>query len=260
MSSIGSSLSTTCQCNAGYTGANGGLCLACVAGSYKPTTGPLPCTFCAVDFYSTSSAAASAASCVACPVNSDSVAGSGSIELCYCAAGYKQTEAHDACEECAPGYYDSTNRFECSKCAGGLYSVAVGATDDETCQPCDSGSWSAEGSPTCEGCPANSNSPPESALYTDCTCNAGATGSDGQTCMLCEPGEYKAIPGSAACSPCPANSISPTGSSVLDQLPVQRGVHGCQWRHVHCMRCGEVQGGYRLCRVHRLRRGQVLCN
>ena len=35
----GSTSSAACACNMGYTGANGGACSACPAGSYKDTTG-----------------------------------------------------------------------------------------------------------------------------------------------------------------------------------------------------------------------------
>jgi hypothetical protein len=67
--------------------------------------------------------------------------------------------------------------------------------------------------PGCDLCPANSNSPQESALITDCTCNAGATASDGATCVLCPAGEYKAGSGSAVSTDCPGNSSSAAGST-----------------------------------------------
>ena len=226
-SPVGSNRSTQCQCNAGFTGADGKACSACAAGSYKATAGSLACTFCGEDLYSTSVAAVSAAACAACPQHSYSVAGSGAIDQCHCTPGYKQTPSHDACMQCDPGYFDSAiNRFECSKCAGGLYSAAVGATGNETCKPCSAGGWSAEGSPTCEVCPANSNSPAESAVLTACTCNAGATGLDGQTCVLCMAGKYKAAVGSAACTDCPADSLSPIASNLSTQCQCNAGFTG----------------------------------
>ena len=97
-----SSLLTDCKCMAGHTGVDGAACTACTAGSYKTTTGSLPCTFCDVNFYSTTVAAVSVVSCVACSANSTSVAGSGSINLCYCIAGYQQSQTHDACIQCQP--------------------------------------------------------------------------------------------------------------------------------------------------------------
>jgi hypothetical protein len=203
------SAATICVCMAGYTGPDGGTCLACEAGSYKATAGSAACTFCGVGFYSNATAAVSAESCVACPSDSFSVAGSAGIEWCYCNPGYRQTISHDACSLCDPGYYDNiTDLYECSKCAGGLYSAAVGATGIETCEPCEAGTWSEEGSPTCYVCPAYSNSTRGSALITDCTCNPGATGSDGATCTACVAGKFKSSSGSAACTNCGADKYS----------------------------------------------------
>jgi len=77
----GSSALTACQCNAGFSGANGGTCSACVAGSYKATVGSVACTLCGANTYSTSNASISATSCLACPGNTTSVAGSS---VCQC--------------------------------------------------------------------------------------------------------------------------------------------------------------------------------
>ena len=42
-SPVGSSASTACICNKGYSGANGGICTACEPGKYKDVTGSAPC-------------------------------------------------------------------------------------------------------------------------------------------------------------------------------------------------------------------------
>ena len=41
-----SDASGDCACNAGYTGPNGGTCMACEAGKYKDATGPTACAAC----------------------------------------------------------------------------------------------------------------------------------------------------------------------------------------------------------------------
>ena len=64
----GSGSQTNCNCNAGYTGPNGGLCLACAAGQYKNATG--------------------AGMCVSCPVGSSSPNASSSVSNCTCSSGY----------------------------------------------------------------------------------------------------------------------------------------------------------------------------
>ena len=68
-SPAGSASSTSCQCNAGYTGPNGGACTQCASGSYKGAAGP--------------------ASCDSCPSGLTSPPGSTSSQSCsrYCAAG-----------------------------------------------------------------------------------------------------------------------------------------------------------------------------
>ena len=42
---------TACQCNAGYTGPNGGTCSQCLAGTYKVGLGPASCTVCPAGKY-----------------------------------------------------------------------------------------------------------------------------------------------------------------------------------------------------------------
>jgi hypothetical protein len=205
---------SACLCALGYTGQDGGVCSPCTTGSYKPILGSLSCAFCPANHYGTSIAAVFLSSCVACPTNSLSQAGSGRIELCVCESGFKQTAEHDACIECSPGYYDdTTDRYECSLCGGGLYSATPGATGIETCQECPADTWSPAGSASCESCPDNSNSLARSFSQTDCECNAGATGANGATCVLCREDEYKASAGSAECEDCPENSLSASGSS-----------------------------------------------
>lgn len=210
-SPAGSSSVYQCECIPGHVGFLGDACEACVAGTYKQNS--YSCAQCPANTYSTEVAAVSVATCKACPRNSTSVAGSGSIAGCYCVAGYRQTAAHDACIACDPGYYDdATKRYECSLCAGGRYSASVAASGIEACQECAAGTWSPPGSPSCEICPALSHSNSESSSITDCKCNAGATGADGETCTSCAAGKYKEASGSAACEECPASSHSLSGS------------------------------------------------
>jgi len=68
VSPAGSIINTACQCNAGYTGANGVTCTQCGAGTYKAGLG--------------------SGTCVGCPSNSTSPAGSIINTACRCNAGY----------------------------------------------------------------------------------------------------------------------------------------------------------------------------
>jgi len=216
-----------CTCIAGHISrlGYGYPCQPCVAGTY--TEGLWTCAQCPSNTYSTEVAAVSVATCQACPRNSTSVAGSGSIERCFCVAGYRQTAAHDACIACDPGYYyEATKRYECSQCAGGRYSASVAASGIEVCQDCSAGKWSPPGSPSCQLCPALSDSISRSSLITDCKCNAGATGADGQTCIACEAGTYKEAIGSAACEGCTQFSQSLPGSDDETDCKCSAGFTG----------------------------------
>lgn len=76
---------TDCICNVGYTGPNGGPCTACVAGTYKNTTGSGTCLDCPAGTYSTGNSG----SCVTCHSNSFSLARSSSFSACVCNIGYQ---------------------------------------------------------------------------------------------------------------------------------------------------------------------------
>jgi hypothetical protein len=79
----GSSDLSSCMCNAGFTGLNGGTCEACPAGKFKNTVGDSSCTDCTYGTFSTSgatvckgcdsgsyySSSTGASACILCPVN-----------------------------------------------------------------------------------------------------------------------------------------------------------------------------------------------
>ena len=54
-----------CSCMAGYSGPDGGTCVACEAGKYKPVNGSSPCTLCAAGKFSTSPAQSTCTECSA---------------------------------------------------------------------------------------------------------------------------------------------------------------------------------------------------
>ena len=63
----GSESLSSCECNDGFTGANGGTCSKCIAGTYKDTSGP--------------------DNCKRCPINTDSPEGSTASTDCVCIQG-----------------------------------------------------------------------------------------------------------------------------------------------------------------------------
>jgi hypothetical protein len=107
-SGIGSTSSSVCNsnpCNAGFTGPNGGPCIACATGKYKTTTGTAVCADCAAGRYSTTSGATT-------------------------------------CIDCAVGTYSTTVGSNvpttCINCGVSLYSAVVGTSTCLTC-PANSG-------------------------------------------------------------------------------------------------------------------------
>ena len=94
---------TACECNAGYVGANGGTCFACVAGKYKVSPGSAGCTDCLAGQYSTAVGAISNV-CQDCPSHASSPVGSTAVSNCLCNAGFSRTNT-GMCVECAPGKY-----------------------------------------------------------------------------------------------------------------------------------------------------------
>jgi hypothetical protein len=81
----GSSLSIHCTCVVGYTGPDGGPCVACEAGKYKASTGSANCTVCEAGRYSFTSAGA----CSKCDLGKFSAAvGATNASVCSdCTAG-----------------------------------------------------------------------------------------------------------------------------------------------------------------------------
>ena len=82
----GSAAITACQCNAGYTGENGGTCAKCSPGTYKAGLGPAACTACLSGY--------------------DSFVGSISKDDCFqCEVGFYSLGAGQGCLACPPGTY-----------------------------------------------------------------------------------------------------------------------------------------------------------
>jgi hypothetical protein len=94
-----SSAAMACKCNAGYTGPDGGPCTACIAGSYKTTTGSTACTSCPTFSGSICAICGTSVNCM-CTGYTDSV-----CTACVSASAPASTRA-DACV-CGPGMYDA---------------------------------------------------------------------------------------------------------------------------------------------------------
>ena len=91
----------SCTCNIGYTGPDGGPCVACPPGRYKDITLP------------------GSSSCDTCPAFSKSY---GASVACSCMKGFTGPLG-GPCERCAPGTYKDTEGSEpCSACSPNSHS------------------------------------------------------------------------------------------------------------------------------------------
>ena len=185
-SQVGSTTLSSCVCNFGYTGPDGGTCNACPAGKYKTVTGTLACEDCDINTYSTAIGETVVSNCQRCPIHAQSPAGSTTLSSCVCNVGYIGPDG-GTCNACVAGKYKTvTGNVECTNCRANTYSLATGATTIDTCQPCSPNSQSVVGSPS----------------PTSCVCNLGFTGADGGTCNLCAMGTFKSTTGSSDCLAC----------------------------------------------------------
>jgi len=236
----GSTDITDCKCNIGYSGPDGGSCLACSPGTYKPVVGSALCLNCpsgTIDIDSSidmlrdtvdntcvacqaNEYSLSLVECTDCPVNTQSPEGSGDILDCICLVEYEKIAG--VCQPCSAGYVKAS-------------------PGNQLCQACSAGSYDL--SNECISCLSNSNSPSSSSDIVHCKCNAGYTGPDGSACTSCAAGKYKSITGSSPCTACasgtwyngsepyipnrciscPEHSTSPTQSYSIDHCTCNTG-------------------------------------
>ena len=216
VSPSGSSLLTSCQCNAGYTGSDGGPCSVCAVSTYKTAVG--------------------SATCSACPPNSVSPTGSTLSTSCQCIAGYTGMNG-DACSLCPAGTFKTdTGSAQCSGCPLNSLSPA-GSTAKSACL-CNAGyETSLDGSGVilaCSACPtgkykATAGSASGCRLCeSDLPFSTGAFDSASPYCV-CRPGY---VLDAGACRACQKGTYKENqGNSTLDCATLLGG----------CCACGQFQ-------------------
>ena len=190
------SSSQDCVCREGY-GLVNGVCVICAKGTFKGTHGNETCTPCAGGFFAN---VTGSLECLECPVNT--FATGGNIECEACRDNSQSVPGSDSPNDCLcnVGYFFETTgdyALECVSCAEGKYKNTVDL----------------DGS--CFDCPVASNSPATSDDITDCTCNIGFTGADGEVCTACELGKFKNVTGDAACESCAENTFANATASTV---------------------------------------------
>ena len=203
----GSNVSTSCQCNAGYLGANGQTCVACSANTYQ----------------------SSSTTCASCGIYSNSTPSGSSI--CFCRAEYEGSP----CKLCQPGKYkDVAGSASCQSCLQNMYSgqfedelmpynkcycnAGFSGDDDDAfylflqklvwnygCTQCPAGEYRKLDSLVtwCSLCGIRRTSLPDTTTADNCICNLGYYLDAAYYCILCLSGKYKDTTGSALCTSCP---------------------------------------------------------
>jgi hypothetical protein len=224
---LGSTATTSCVCNVGFTGPNGGTCLVCVAGGYKDSIGSAACTDCAANMYSETVGATAVGDCQTCPSNTQSAVGSTAPTSCVCNLGFTGPDG-GTCDACVAGKYkDSIGTAACTACAAGTYLTTTSATSAGTCAPC----------------PADSSSLSGSSASSNCRCKSGYTGPDGGPCSRCVAGKYKIDVGSHGCTDCDAGKYSVTEGASSASICIEC-VSGTYLEHTGasaastCIKCG----------------------
>lgn len=201
----GSDSSIDCTCNAGYTGNNGDVCVACPTGKYKPDAGAETCTNCPSNTYQANEAATSSAHCVSCPINSQAVESSQSATDCVCTPGF------------------TFNNTACVSCAAGSYKPEAG---NAACNVCPTHTYYAGTHPyvnnLCTECPANTQDVAAGAGIASCQCNPGYIW-ENSTCRVCTAGFY--CPARDTEVACYAGSTSVTAAATIEDCQCLSGYY-----------------------------------
>jgi len=203
-------------------------CALCDAGSFCPHSGTIElCT------QNTFSVTGVTVQCTDCAEFSQGVHGNEGLDApgkCQCIAGAEGT-FHDDCTLCVPGKfqpYDYT------------YDGNDASVDDSivtTCEPCASDTFQQLfGQTSCVGCPANSSTVESvgHTLGTDCKCDPGFTGNDGEVCTVCSAGKF--CPGGSSNPNCRIFSSSPPGSISQHDCSCNAGFYSLS-TNSSCLKC-----------------------
>jgi len=188
----GSDEKNDCVCNPGYTGPNGGPCVACPAGKFKTTQGTAACTDCPLNTFGAAPGQASSGSCIPCvavlnsPFTVTLSTGSNSTSQCLCALGYYKLV--NTCTACGAGKYKDTTGFAaCTDCGVNTYQPLTAQTSVSSCTACPS---------------TFAVSPAGSSALASCQCAPGYFGPNGGTCTPCYAGRFKTDKGPHDCTLC----------------------------------------------------------
>jgi hypothetical protein len=169
-----------------------------------------------------------------CDVNSFSPTGSSSSSTCTCqgiwpsctcssdkctcsmaVAGGNKVQDGCTCDTSFWGMPDGT-KPGVWHCNYGYTCPSAGCDCNTGCVSCAIATYKNwTGANACMACPIQATTLSEASTFsTQCLCNKGYAGPNGQVCNACVAGKYKPTLGSAACLDCPVGKYSPGAGSV----------------------------------------------
>ena len=213
--------SQTCACNPGHVGnasiwcypcppgsvAVNKTCQQCAAGKFAPFYGTRTCEPCENNTFSSEDRT----SCHSCPMNTEAPPASPNVTSCICRAGFTThanytVNAGLPCQPCAVGTFKThAGNHLCDRCLSG---TSAPSQHNVSCFQCTEAHYARPDQSACVPCPHASWSGNLSSDVSNCTCNAGYTGPNGQACSACDAGFYKLTRGSENCTKCPRGTFS----------------------------------------------------
>ena len=239
-------------------------CIDCPAGKYSPyeaATSESMCQMCPNGTFSRDSGIQDDSLCDACPQGEYSIPnrttcnrcpvnkttfGNGqghSEDDCYCQKGFKRSAHTSQCEAC--GYGSKGTDINASFCVSCGYGEFQNQTGMSVCNTCASNQYSTYSAKECDTCPADSDGGFKNSHISNCTCNKGFTGQDGQSCLACSVGKFKNVSGSSDCEECRASTFQSEAGSTMC-MACSYGKWSLKAAHI-CEACYSANtGGYGL--------------
>jgi len=212
-----STTSTACTCNAGFSGAKGGMCIAntCGAGSFRQS-----------DFFQTAQGTFDNVK-EACHDGGGQLASIHSLEENNEVAGLCTPGVNGWCyiglvlnvTDMATWYWLDGSAFDYTQWDTNEPQNS-GETKTALTEKTRNGDWSDFGTGQYELTGVCRRG------RAECRCNAGFSGPNGGLCTECVTGTYKATSGDATCESCPANSDSSAGSITITACTCNSGSSG----------------------------------
>ena len=161
------------------------VCLDCEAGKYSGSTSASSCPECSTGKFSGASGATSDSTCLECEAGKFSAKGAWACLDCEPGkfSGKKSATSDSTCLECEPGMFSAKAASACSKCQPGKFSSKIGGKEESSCILCGPHTYSGLSADECTQCPRNAAAPAGSVSITDCKCSVGYSGPDGGPCV-----------------------------------------------------------------------------